>query len=62
MQSQKNNGIILFTEEVIEFTEELNYFAQVNFSQVIKFKSEELYCQTVFERYEIKELTSYQLY
>lgn len=62
MQSQKNNGVILLTEEVTEFAEELNYFPPVNFSQVIKFKSEELYCQTVFELYEIEVLTPYQLY
>lgn len=54
VQSQKNNGVILLTEEV---TEELNYFPQVNFSQVIKYKSEELYCQTVLELYEIEVLT-----
>lgn len=40
VQSQKNNGVILFTEEVTEFTEELNYFPQVNFSPVIKFESD----------------------
>lgn len=61
MQSQKNNGVILLTEEVTEFTEELNYFPQVNFSQVIKFKSEKQYWQTAFELYEIEVLTLYQL-